>query len=33
MKLTRGKLVVTQESSCGFGNNVTADGTYKRAEV
>ena len=33
MKFTGGKLVVTQEGSdadCGFGHNVTADGTYKK---
>lgn len=33
MKFTGGKLIVTQEGSdadCGFGHNVTADGTYKK---
>jgi hypothetical protein len=30
MKFTRGKLMVTQTGVCGFGNNVTAEGTYKR---
>ncbi len=30
MKFTRGKLIVTQESNCGFGLNVTADGTYRK---
>jgi hypothetical protein len=30
MKFTRGKLLVTQEDSCGFGLNVTADGTYSK---
>lgn len=30
MKFTRGKMLVTQESNCGFGHNVTADGTYKK---
>ena len=30
MKFKRGKLIVTQESNCGFGHNVTADGTYKK---
>ena len=30
LKFTRGKLVVTQEGICGFGFNVTADGTYKK---
>ena len=33
MKFTGGKLVVTQESYCGFGNNVTADGTYRRVST
>ena len=26
----RGKLVVTQTGTCGFGNHVSAEGTYKR---
>ncbi|HET9800629.1 MAG TPA: hypothetical protein VFP82_02995 [Chthoniobacterales bacterium] len=30
LKFTGGKLVVTQEGMCGFGFNVSADGTYKR---
>ncbi len=30
MKFTRGKLVVTQEGICGFGHNVSAEGTYKK---
>jgi hypothetical protein len=30
MKFTRGKLVVEQQGVCGFGNNVTAEGTYRR---
>ena len=30
MKFTGGRLVVTQEGICGFGHNVTADGTYRR---
>jgi hypothetical protein len=30
LKFTRGKLVVTQEGSCGFGLNVTAEGTYRK---
>ncbi len=30
MKFKGGKLIVTQESNCGFGLNVTADGAYKR---
>lgn len=30
LKFTDGKLVVTQEGFCGFGHNVTADGTYKK---
>lgn len=33
MKFTHGKLVVTQTGTCGFGNNVTADGTYKRVST
>jgi hypothetical protein len=31
MKFTRGKLVVKQEGACGFGHNVSADGTYLKA--
>ena len=30
MKFANGKLVVTQTGTCGFGNNVTAEGTYKK---
>jgi hypothetical protein len=30
LKFSGGKLVVTQEGTCGFGFNVRADGTYKR---
>jgi hypothetical protein len=30
LKFSGGKLVVTQDGICGFGFNVTADGTYKR---
>jgi hypothetical protein len=30
LKFTRGKLAVTQEGSCGFGLNVTAEGTYRK---
>ena len=30
LKFTRGKLVVTQTGTCGFGNNVSAEGTYKK---
>lgn len=30
LKFTDGKLVVTQTGICGFGNNVSADGTYKK---
>ncbi len=30
MRFTRGKLIVTQESNCGFGLNVSAAGTYRR---
>jgi hypothetical protein len=30
LKFTGGKLVVTQVGICGFGFNVTAEGTYKR---
>lgn len=33
MKFTRGKLIVTQESICGFGHNVISDGTYKRVST
>jgi len=30
LKFTGGKLVVTQAGICGFGHNVSAEGTYKR---
>jgi len=30
MKFTGGKLIVKQEGTCGFGNHVFADGTYKK---
>lgn len=30
MRFTKGKLIVEQEGSCGFGLNVTAAGTYRR---
>lgn len=30
LKFTNGKLVVTQNGICGFGFNVTAEGTYKK---
>jgi hypothetical protein len=33
MKFAHGKLVVTQTGVCGFGNNVTAEGTYKRTSA
>ena len=33
LKVTRGKLVVTQTGVCGFGNNVTAEGTYKKVSA
>lgn len=31
MRFTRGRLVVSQEGICGFGHNVTAAGTYRKA--
>ena len=31
MKFSGGKLIVSQEGTCGFGNNVMAAGTYHRA--
>ncbi|MBI4749313.1 MAG: hypothetical protein HY774_12550 [Acidobacteria bacterium] len=31
LKFTKGKLIVTQEGTCGFGLNVTAAGTYRKA--
>jgi hypothetical protein len=30
MKFREGKLIVEQEGGCGFGQNVTTDGTYKK---
>jgi hypothetical protein len=30
LKFTDGKLVVTQTGICGFGHNVSAEGTYKK---
>lgn len=30
MRFTGGKLVVRQEGGCGFGHNVTAEGTYRK---
>ena len=30
LKFTSGKLVATQTGICGFGHNVSADGTYKK---
>jgi hypothetical protein len=30
LKFANGKLVVTQDGICGFGQNVSAEGTYKR---
>ncbi|HSI16005.1 MAG TPA: hypothetical protein VK961_28410, partial [Chthoniobacter sp.] len=30
MKFTGGKLIVKQEGTCGFGNRVYSDGTYKK---
>lgn len=30
LKFTKGRLIVTQEGSCGFGLNVTAAGTYRK---
>jgi hypothetical protein len=33
LKFTRGKLIVTQTGVCGFGNNVTAEGTYKKVSA
>lgn len=30
LKFTGGKLVVTQNGICGFGHNVSAEGTYKK---
>jgi len=33
LKFTSGKLVVTQTGTCGFGHNVTAEGTYKKVSA
>jgi hypothetical protein len=33
LKFTHGKLVVTQTGVCGFGNRVTAEGTYKKVST
>jgi hypothetical protein len=33
LKFTRDKLVVTQTGICGFGHNVSAEGTYKRVSA
>ena len=33
LKFTGGKLVVTQTGICGFGHNVTAEGTYKKVSA
>lgn len=33
LKFTGAKLVVTQTGICGFGHNVTAEGTYKRVST
>jgi hypothetical protein len=30
MRFREGKLIVKQEGGCGFGQNVTASGTYKK---
>jgi len=30
LRFTRGKLIVQEEGACGFGNNVTAAGTYRK---
>jgi hypothetical protein len=30
LKFTGGKLVVTQTGICGFGHNVSAEGTYRK---
>jgi len=30
LKFTGGKLIVTQTGMCGFGHNVSAEGTYKK---
>jgi hypothetical protein len=33
LKFTGGKLVVTQTGICGFGHNVSAEGTYKKVST
>ena len=33
LKFTGGKLVVTQTGICGFGRNVSAEGTYKKVSA
>jgi hypothetical protein len=33
LKFTGGKLVVTETGICGFGHNVTAEGTYKKVSA
>ena len=33
LKFTRDKLVVTQTGICGFGHNVSAEGTYKKVSA
>ena len=33
LKFSHRKLIVTQTGVCGFGNNVTAEGTYKRVST
>jgi polyisoprenoid-binding protein YceI len=33
MKFLRGKLIVSEEGSCGFGFNVSSDGTYTRTSA
>jgi hypothetical protein len=33
MRFTRGRLVVTQNGRCGYGHNVSAEGTYRRVSA
>jgi len=33
LKFSHGKLIVTQTGVCGFGNNVTAEGTYRKVSA
>jgi hypothetical protein len=33
LKFSHGKLIATQTGVCGFGNNVTAEGTYKKVSA